>query len=147
MSNGQYVVLFSERGGSQEFFSQPMTYDGAKWAAGYFERQGRTVIAVVTTEHAEERKRAAQPGPEIEGAHLRELLDDIVQRFDGDYPGVSRETALRAISFLCGLVLNGERDLQAALLNEIHTQAPLGLADWRTDMQFSIRNRRPEGGS
>lgn len=142
---GEYTVLYTEKGASEELFSQPSSYDDAKWCAGYLERKGYAVVAVITAEHAEERKHAGQSG-QIEGAHLRSLLNDIVQRFGDTYPGATRETALEAVRFLCGLELGGEKDLQAALLNEIHAPAPLGSADWRTDMQFSIRSREPEDG-
>lgn len=142
---GQYVVMYSEKGSSAELFSQPGSYEDAKWSAGYFERQGYEVIAVITAEHAQERKGARESHGEIEGSHLWDLLDSIVDRFTRNYPGVARKTALEAVVRLCTWELQGEKGLQAALLDEIHRPVQPGVADWRTDMQFSIRNRRPEG--
>lgn len=146
---GQYEVMYLEKGDSKELFSQPMTYEGVEWAARKLSREGFDVIAIVTAEHAAERReRTIQNGTGgiLPGAHLTAFVNDIVRRFRRDYPGVPRESALEVIGMLCKLSQQAPevRDLQTALLNEIHD---LGASDdkWRLDMRIAIANRRPEG--
>lgn len=148
MSALQYEVMYLEKGSAREKFSAPLTFQGAEWAARKMANEGFEVIAVVTSEHAAERRAAAErneDGGPIPGAHLITFLNDIVRRFRQDYPGVQRESALEAISLLCTLSLEGEKDLQNALLDEIHSPGLSGDNKWRMDMQIAISNRRPEG--
>lgn len=143
--NADHVVMYLERDGSRELFTQEMTKAGADWAAKKLDREGYEVIAVITAEHAAERKAMFHPdGGLTEGAHLHALLGDIVRRFRQDYPGVPRESALEVVSLLCTLVLEGEKDLQSALLDEVHAPTPAGGADWRQDMLAAIASRNPE---
>lgn len=137
--------MYLEKGGSRELFTQEMTKTGADWAAKKLDREGYEVIAVITAEHAAERKAMFRPdGSLAEGAHLHAFLGDVVSRFRRDYPGVPRESALEVVSLLCTLVLEGEKDLQSALLDEVHAPTPAGGADWRQDMLTAIANRNPE---
>jgi len=138
--------MFLGKDSPTEMFSLPMTHDGAQWAAKKLERDGYKVMAVVTAEHAAERQAMLEPGGGLkEGAHLHSFLSDIVKRFRQDYPGVPKESALEVISLLCTLYLEGEADLQSALLDEVHAAMPVGVFDWRKHMQMAIANRRPEG--
>lgn len=142
------VVMYLEKGGSEELFTQEMAHEDAKQAAGKLDREGYEVIAIITAEHAAERKAAAgrdRDGGSIPGTHLTALLDDVVRRFRQDYPKVRRESALEVVSLLCTLSLEGETDLQTALLDEVHAPGPAGSDPWRRDMVISIANRRPEG--
>lgn len=147
MSNVDSVVMYLEKGDPTERFTQPMTHDGAKWAAKKLSSDGYEVIAIVTAEHAAERQSAGATGQPIEGAHLVVLLDDIVERFTRDYPGVPRESALEVVRLLCTLSLEGDGDenLQAALMDEIHMQPLIRSGGWRQDVRIAIANRRPQG--
>ena len=148
MSGPDSVVMYRKKGSSKELFTEAMTSAGAELAAGKLDRAGFEVIAPLTAEHAAERKVMLNPdGGLIEGAHLHAFLSDTVRRFRQDYPGVSRESALEVVSLLCTLALEGESDLQAALLDEVHAQTPAGGADWRQDMLISISNRNQEGAA
>lgn len=142
--------MYLERGTSKELFSQPMTFQGAEWAARKLVREGFDVLAVVTSEHAAERRAAAAQGEEggmLPGAHLTAFVNDVVRRFRRDYPGVPRESALEVISLLCKMSQGdpGARSIQAALLNEIHDLGASDGSKWRQDMRMAIANRRPEG--
>lgn len=145
MKGPDSVVMYLEKASPKELFTEVMTYDGANEKARELASKGYEVIAVLTAEHAAERQVMLKPdGGLTEDAHLRSLLRDITRRFRQDYPGVERGTAMEVISLLCTLVLEGETDLQSALLDEIHAPALLGTADWRQDMRISIANRRSE---
>lgn len=149
MSGGQFVVMYLEKDSpDEEKFSLPMTYDGAQWAAKKLERDGFEVIAVLTEEGASERKQVQQAqagGQSLEGVHLDQFLNETVRGFRRMYPGVSREAALEATALLCTLWLEGRRDLQDALLDEVHSAPLAGAPDWRREIRFAIANRRPEG--
>lgn len=139
--------MYSEKGLSGEKFSDPATFEDATQHANGMAADGYEVIAIVTVEHAAERKKIiAQDGSPIPGAHLIALLNDIVRRFRRDY-SVSRESALEAVSLLCTLSLEGATDLQTALLDEIHTSGPPGTEKWRQDMRIAIANRQARGAS
>lgn len=145
MSATEYEVMYLEEG--REKFTLPLTHEGAEWSARKLANDGYEVIAVVTSEHAAERRAVArgEDGGLTSGAHLTLLLNDVVRRFQQDYPKVRRESALEAVSLLCTLSLEGERDLQGALLDEVHRpDLPEGIR-WREDIRISIANRRPEG--
>lgn len=146
MTGPDSVVMYLKKGSSKELLTEAMTYDGANDKARELTEKGYEVIAVITAEHAAERKVMFRPDDAlIEGAHLHAFLSDVVRRFRQDYPGIPRESALEAVSLLCTLVLEGEKDLQSALLDEVHAPTPVGGADWRQDMRMAISNRNPEG--
>lgn len=144
MSAGEYKVMYLKEG--KEAFSLPMTHQDAEWSARKLSRDGYEVVAIVTSEHAQDRMDlAAQGGALAPGAHLLILLNDVARRFQQDYPKVRRESALEAVSLLCTLSLEGEADLQGALLDEVHTPDLPGSGRWREDIRMAIANRRPEG--
>ncbi|AYD81370.1 hypothetical protein SEA_KELA_213 [Streptomyces phage Kela] len=148
MNGPASIVMYLEKGSSKELFTERMTYDGAHEKARELASKGYEVIAVLDADHAAERQAVLKPeGGLAEGAHLHSFLGDTVRRFRQDYPGVPRESALEVISLLCTLVLEGESDLQSALLDEIHAPGPIGRADWRQHMRTAIANRRPDGAS
>lgn len=143
------VVLYTERGSSEEKFTGILTYEEGLRRAEELERGGGTVHALITPEHAKERQSAMKPvekgGVSMDGVHLHQFLNETVRNFRKFYPGVSRETALEVTRFLCVSLLDGEEDLQAALLEAVHDGRPIAGPDWRTEMLVSITNRRPEG--
>jgi hypothetical protein len=145
--NGEYAVMYLEKGGSKELFTAPLTYEGAAQTARRLDGEGYEVIATLTAEHAIERQATiGQAGQVIPGSHLVTLLGDIVRRFRQDYPGVQRETALEVVSLLCTLALEGETDLQSALSDEVHAPSPAEAVKWRQDMLLSILNRPVSDG-
>ena len=140
--------MYLENGNPKELFSDPLTYEGAWQHARNMADDGYEVIAVVTVEHAAERKAMLKPGGGLlPGAHLTAFVNDIIRRFRQDYPGVPRESALEAISLLCKASQRDpeSRNLQKTLLDEIHEIHDSTREQWRQDMRVAIANRRPEG--
>lgn len=137
--------MYLERGGLCELFIQEMIYEGVKWVVGKLDCEGYEVIVVMMVEYVVEwQVMICLDGSLIEGVYLYVFLGDVVSRFWCDYLGVFWESVLEVVSLFCMLVLEGEKDFQLVLLDEVYVLIFVGGVDWCQDMLMVIVSRNLE---
>ncbi len=105
MSEQTSVIMYSEKGGSEELFSDPLTYEDAGSHAREMAADGWEVIAIVTVEHAAERKAVQGGHSDFNSETIFEAIEGLLVSLESGY-GLNRNEAVKCLAGLAACLEN-----------------------------------------